>query len=75
MAAMQYAELGRTGEKVARICLGTVFRAELDEQTHLAALREAVAQFNDHWCRRKERIEELRAARAANERFLGIDNW
>ncbi|GAA0202977.1 hypothetical protein GCM10010203_63230 [Actinomadura yumaensis] len=35
---------------------------EMTKAEQLAALREAVAQFNDHWCRRKERIEELRAA-------------
>lgn len=38
------------------------------DMTHpeqLAALRAAVAQFNDHWCRRAERIAELRAAHRA----------
>ncbi|OGN51252.1 MAG: hypothetical protein A2352_11965 [Caulobacterales bacterium RIFOXYB1_FULL_67_16] len=35
---------------------------EMTKAEQLAALREAVAQFNDHWCRRKERIDELRAA-------------
>ncbi|MBJ7511085.1 hypothetical protein, partial [Brevundimonas sp.] len=35
---------------------------EMTKAEQLTALREAVAQFNDHWCRRKERIEELRAA-------------
>lgn len=35
---------------------------EMTKAEQLAALREAVAQFNDHWCRRKERIEELQAA-------------
>lgn len=35
---------------------------EMTKAEQLAALREAVAQFNDHWCRREERIRELRAA-------------
>ncbi|GLK47456.1 hypothetical protein GCM10017620_04290 [Brevundimonas intermedia] len=35
---------------------------EMTKAEQLSALREAVAQFNDHWCRRKERIDELRAA-------------
>ncbi|MFA6110447.1 MAG: aldo/keto reductase [Candidatus Latescibacterota bacterium] len=30
---MQYVQLGRTGVRVSRICLGTAFRARLDEQT------------------------------------------
>ena len=35
---------------------------DMTKPEQLAALREAVAQFNDHWCRREERIRELRAA-------------
>lgn len=35
---------------------------DMTRAEQLAALREAVAQFNDHWCRREERIRELRAA-------------
>lgn len=35
---------------------------DMTKPEQLAALREAVAQFNDHWCRRDERIRELRAA-------------
>lgn len=35
---------------------------DMTKPEQLAALRDAVAQFNDHWCRRDERIRELRAA-------------
>lgn len=35
---------------------------DMTRAEQLAALREAVAQFNDHWCRREERVRELRAA-------------
>jgi len=39
---MQYTELGTTGLKVSRLCLGTVFRSEADEATCLAAFEQAV---------------------------------
>jgi hypothetical protein len=35
---------------------------DMTRAEQLAALREAVAQFNDHWCRREERVRELHAA-------------
>ncbi|MFN7128934.1 MAG: hypothetical protein ACK4OJ_07690, partial [Brevundimonas sp.] len=35
---------------------------DMSKPEQLAAQREAGAQFNDHWCRRDERISELRAA-------------
>ena len=38
---MQYTELGTTGLKVSRLCLGTVFRSEADEATCLAAVEQA----------------------------------
>ncbi len=41
---MDYAPLGRTGVNVARICLGTVFRSEMDEATCLGALQAAADQ-------------------------------
>ena len=38
---MEYVRLGNSALTVSRICLGTVFRSELDEQTCIAAIHEA----------------------------------
>ena len=38
---MKYAELGSSGLKVSRICLGTVFRSEQDEASCLEAIQQA----------------------------------
>lgn len=39
---MQYVKLGRTGVRVSRICLGTAFRARLDEQTCVRVIERAL---------------------------------
>ncbi len=38
---MEYTELGPTGVKVSRVCLGTVFRSEPGEAECLAAIAAA----------------------------------
>lgn len=39
---MQFIQLGKSGLVVSRVCLGTAFRAELDEATCIAAIDRAV---------------------------------
>ena len=41
---MEYTNLGLTDLKVSRICLGTVFRSEMDEASCIATIHEAQAQ-------------------------------
>lgn len=41
-STMEYAKLGATGVEVSRICLGTVFRAEPDEQNCCAVIAKAI---------------------------------
>lgn len=40
---MEYANLGTTGVKVSRICLGTVFRSQCDETMGMRAIEEAAS--------------------------------
>lgn len=41
---MEYTKLGSTELKVSRICLGTVFRSEMDQDSCIATIHEAQAQ-------------------------------
>src|SRR5687768_12374790 len=76
VGAMEYATLGRTPLRVSRVCLGTVFRSEADEQTCLAAIDEAAVHgcnFIDCANVYREGLSERivgRAIRGRRDRFV-----